>query len=76
MLKAVLKVESSDAGTILSALQPETGRELPRTNVTLTGDEASVTLIIDATDVSAMRAALNSYLGCIRITEDINRITR
>ena len=76
MLKAVLKVESSDAGTILSALQPETGRELPRTSVTLTGDEASVTLIIDATDVSAMRAALNSYLGCIRITEDINRITR
>ena len=76
MLKAVLKVESSDAGTILSALQPETGRELPRTSVTLSGDEASVTLVIDATDVSAMRAALNSYLGCIRITEDINRITR
>ena len=76
MLKAVLKVESSDAGTILSALQPETGRELPRTDVSLSGDEASVTLVIDATDVSAMRAALNSYLGCIRITEDINRITR
>ena len=76
MLKAVLRVDSSDARTILAALQPETSRELPRTNVTLTGDEASVTLVIDATDVSAMRAALNSYLGCIRITEDINRITR
>ncbi|MBE6517278.1 MAG: hypothetical protein E7Z67_03720 [Thermoplasmata archaeon] len=76
MLKAVLKVESSDAGAVLSALQPEVGRELLRTNVSLTGDETSVTLVIDATDTSAMRAALNSYLGCIRITEDISRITR
>ena len=76
MLKAVLKVESSDAGAVLSALQPEAGRELLRTNVSLTGDGTSVTLVIDATDTSAMRAALNSYLGCIRITEDISRITR
>ena len=76
MLKAVLKIESPDTRTILSSLQPEMGRELPRTSVTLSGDEDTVTLVIDATDVSAMRAALNSYLGCIRITEDINRITR
>lgn len=76
MLKAVLEIESPDSGTILSALAPETGRELPRTRVDMSGDDSSVRIVVEATDVSAMRAALNSYLGCIRITEDIGRITR
>ena len=75
MLNAVLCIESKDAGTISSALRPEAGRELPRTHVEIEDSEGLVTVRIEAADTSAMRAALNSYLGCIKITEDINRIT-
>ncbi|MBP5394328.1 MAG: hypothetical protein J6Y18_00235 [Candidatus Methanomethylophilaceae archaeon] len=76
MLTAVLTIESQDAGTVSTSLRPEAGRELPRTHVTIEDGDGSVTIRIEAADTSAMRAALNSYLGCIKITEDIDRITR
>lgn len=76
MLSAKIRINSPDAGTILSSLRPEAGRELPRTHVTVSGSDDSVLLTIDATDATAMRAALNSYLGCIRITEDIGKIAK
>lgn len=76
MLTAVLTIESQDAGTISASLGPEAGRELPRTHVAIEDGEGQVTIRIEAADTSAMRAALNSYLGCIKITEDIDRITR
>ncbi|MBE6525167.1 MAG: hypothetical protein IJF47_06830 [Candidatus Methanomethylophilaceae archaeon] len=75
MLNAVLRIETDDAETIVSALKPEMGRELPRTQVSMDCDGKNVTITFDATDTSAMRAALNSYLGCIKITEDIEQIT-
>ena len=76
MLTAVLTIESQDAGTVSASLRPEAGRELPRTHVTIEDGNGRVTINIEAADTSAMRAALNSYLGCIKITEDIDRITR
>jgi len=76
MLTAVLTIESQDAGTVSASLRPEAGRELPRTHVTIEDGDGPVTIRIEAADTSAMRAALNSYLGCIKITEDIDRITR
>ena len=75
MLNAVLRIETDDAETIVSALKPEMGRELPRIQVSMDCDGKNVTITFDATDTSAMRAALNSYLGCIKITEDIEQIT-
>lgn len=75
MLNAVLRIETDDAETIKSALEPEMGRELPRTQVSMDCTDGTVTIHFEATDTSAMRAALNSYLGCIKITEDIEQIT-
>ena len=75
MLNAELRIETPDAGMISAALRPEAGRKLPRTRVTVEDSEGLLTVRIEADDTSAMRAALNSYLGCIKITEDINRIT-
>ena len=75
MLTAVLTIESQDAGTVSASLRPEAGRELPRTHVTIEDGEGCVTIRVEAADTSAMRSALNSYLGCIKITEDIDRIT-
>ncbi|MCL2142910.1 MAG: hypothetical protein FWH44_01430 [Methanomassiliicoccaceae archaeon] len=73
MMSAVLTV-TGNADVILSSLLPETGRELPRTetNISCYGDTVTVRVI--AQDASAMRAALNSYLGWIRITEDIGKM--
>lgn len=76
MLSARLRIESPDAEAILSSLKPEAGRELPRTHVEVSGSGTSALVSIDANDTTAMRAALNSYLGCIRITEEISKITK
>ena len=76
MLSARLRIDSPDAGAIVSSLTPEAGRELPRTHVEVSYSGGAALVSIDAKDSTAMRAALNSYLGCIRITEDISKITK
>jgi KEOPS complex subunit Pcc1 len=73
MLSATLTV-TDDAKIVLSTLSPETGRELPRTDTNIILDGDTVTIRVNAKDASAMRAALNSYLGWIRITEDIRNM--
>ena len=76
MLSARLTIVSEDAETIVRSLIPESGRELPRTHVGISRSGDTAVVDIESTDTTAMRAALNSYLGCIRITEDISKITR
>jgi KEOPS complex subunit Pcc1 len=74
MLSAVLTM-TGDADVILSTLSPEIGRELPRTETDIFRDGDTVTVKVKAKDASAMRAALNSYLGWIRITENIKAMS-
>ena len=74
MLSAVL-TKDGDADIVLSTLSPEIGRELPRTETNISRDGDTVTIRVEATDTSAMRAALNSYLGWIRITENIKEMS-
>ncbi|MDR0334774.1 MAG: hypothetical protein LBH69_02675 [Methanomassiliicoccaceae archaeon] len=64
-----------DPDMVMSTLSPEVGRELPRTETDIFRDGDTVTIKVLAKDVSAMRAALNSYLGWIRITEDIGKMS-
>ncbi|MDN5357367.1 MAG: KEOPS complex subunit Pcc1 [Candidatus Methanomethylophilaceae archaeon] len=75
MLTAVLVIGSGDADNIVASVGPETG-DLPRTHVTVRSEGGSAVVEIAAADSSAMRAALNSYLECIAITEDIENIIR
>lgn len=76
MLHATLRINSADADAILKSLKPETGRELPRTRVRVSGEGEETVIEIEADDTSAMRAALNSYLGCIKVTEDIGKMVK
>jgi KEOPS complex subunit Pcc1 len=76
MHHALIRVESDDAAGIVVSLSPETGRDLPRTSVNVRMESDVGLVEISAADTSALRAALNSYLECIRITEDIIKITR
>jgi KEOPS complex subunit Pcc1 len=73
MLRAELRVRSPFASTILTSISPEAGREIPRTKVEtgLEGDE--VVLRVEATDLAALRAALNSYLRWMDIAEDMSK---
>ena len=72
----VATLVTDDDGTIASSLRPEAERSLPRTETAITETGGRTTLRVTASDVSAMRAALNSYLGFIRVTEDIGELTR
>jgi len=76
MFAAEIRVISDDASGMVSALSPEAGRELPRTKASVRLEDGAGVIELTASDASAMRAALNSYLECIRITEEIDRITR
>ncbi len=75
MLKAVLRIDGPAARFAVLAMGPETEREFPRTETSLSEENGVVTVTVTAADASAMRAALNSHLECIRIIEDIEDIT-
>lgn len=74
-MKATLRMDSEDADAVLTSLSPEMGREVPRSRVSGRAEDGVLTLEFEAEDISSLRAALNSYLGWIRITEDINGLT-
>jgi KEOPS complex subunit Pcc1 len=76
MLRAILKVPSAQAEAVSASLRPEAGRELPRTRSAVRTEDGAAVIEIAASDSSAMRAALNSYLECVRIIEDIEELTR
>ncbi len=76
MPTAVLRITSGSAGRIASAIEPEARRDLLRTHTEIHTENGGAVMRIEADDTSAMRAALNSFLECIMITEDIDRITR
>ena len=75
MLSAELRIGGAAAPAALPSISPEAGRELPRTETEIISENGETVIRIKAADTSSMRAALNSYLECIRIIEDIQRLT-
>ena len=73
MLSATLRVDG-DPEVVARSIGPEAGRELPRTRASVRTEDGRSVVEIHAADSSSMRAALNSYLECIRIIEDIHRV--
>ncbi len=55
------------ASTIYHALLPETLEEFPRSRAALSADSGTLHLIVDAEDVTALRAALNTWLRLIKV---------
>ena len=76
MLRAELRIEGIPADTAVAAISPEAGRELPRTSTEISLEDEAAVIRITASDTSAMRAAVNSYLECIKVVEDIGDLTR
>ncbi len=76
MLRATLTVDGPVAEATAQSISPESGRDLPRTRSAV-GFQGDVTEIsIETTDTSAMRAALNSYLECIIVVQNVDHIAK
>lgn len=71
MISATLRMEIGDTTAIMSAVAPETARELPRSKVSVSAEGGELVLNVVAEDAAAMRATLNSYLGCIRLAQEM-----
>lgn len=74
MLSATLVLSGPGAPTVFGSISPEVGRELPRTQVRAALEGERMMLEIEARDLPALRAALNSYLRWIKIAEDMNHM--
>ncbi|UCF09267.1 MAG: hypothetical protein JSW28_07325 [Thermoplasmata archaeon] len=55
---------------IAGSLLPELDRTVPRTDVALKEDDIAIYLEINADDINALRAAMNSYLRWIKVSCD------
>ncbi|MEA3282752.1 MAG: KEOPS complex subunit Pcc1 [Euryarchaeota archaeon] len=55
------------ASTIYHALLPETLEEFPRSRAALSVGDGMLCIIVDAEDVTALRAALNTWLRLIKV---------
>ncbi len=75
MLSARITIDGDAARTVIPAMGPEAGRELPRTETRLSEEDGRTVIEVRAADTSAMRAALNSHLECIRVIQDIEDLT-
>jgi len=74
MPRATLRVATPHTNAVWGALFPEAGREVPRSQVRVTRGEGEIVLDVEASDLGALRAALNSYLRWIRISEEIGNM--
>jgi KEOPS complex subunit Pcc1 len=71
---ATITLKKSNATDVVArSLHPETIREISRTKVAIKEDESSYYIHISAQDSSSLRAALNSYLRWMKVTEDTYR---
>ena len=65
----------ASAGHLERALRPEASREVPRSRARLTRpDDLTVHLEVEAEDCGALRAAINAYLGWVRLALDAERV--
>ncbi|UCE73137.1 MAG: hypothetical protein JSV56_08850 [Methanomassiliicoccales archaeon] len=68
--KITLKKSGRIADVVAKSLLPETERNIPRTHVDVQEDEDTIYIEIRANDVSALRAAINSYLRWMKVSVD------
>ena len=77
---ARITVRRPDAGSaerIERALAPEASREVPRSHARMSRpSEREIALDVDADDTGALRAALNAYLGWVRLAFEAEEIAQ
>lgn len=74
MHTATLRLNGASAETLLRAISPEAGREIPRSRVSGSMDDGELVLKVEADDLAALRAALNSYIRWMIVAEDMSKM--
>jgi tRNA threonylcarbamoyladenosine modification (KEOPS) complex Pcc1 subunit len=67
MRRATIEIDSEAAHLLKEALSPEAQRAIPRTKVKVLEKGGLLTIDIEAQDVNALRAAVNSYLRWVTV---------
>jgi len=62
-----------EAKIVLESLYPEIKNKISKTNVNVSQEGKSLSLIIDAKDTSSLRAACNSYLRWINTAISVKK---
>jgi tRNA threonylcarbamoyladenosine modification (KEOPS) complex Pcc1 subunit len=65
---------SKDASVIAQSLSPETKHKIPKSMVTFSLNEKKLTMVIEAEDLSSLRAACNSYLRWIQTALSVKQL--
>ncbi|MGC8663369.1 MAG: KEOPS complex subunit Pcc1 [Thermoplasmata archaeon] len=68
MNKVEIRIDSENSEIIYEALKVEGERNIPRTSITIEDGNKSLKITIDASDVNALRAAINSYMRWINLS--------
>ena len=68
--RATLVLRTGHAEIVRRALSPELTENIPRTKVKVTGGADEVVIEIEADDLAALRAALNSYIRWGNVAEE------
>jgi len=70
MIKADISLEVSNPGMVLKALKPDV-EETRRFKVNISQKGKALNIHITAQDVTALRAAVNSYLRLVKAAEGV-----
>ena len=69
-MRADIRLTSEQAGFLAHVLVPETARDIPRTRVEIVNEGDDLVIRFEADDVTALRAAMNSYLRWLKLALD------
>lgn len=62
----------NEAEVVVKSLTPEITHKIPKTNVDVSCSDNTFSLVIEAKDVSSLRAACNSYLRWIHTIIEVH----
>jgi KEOPS complex subunit Pcc1 len=74
MHTATLRLNDASAETLLRSISPEAGREIPRSRVHGQMEDGQLVLRVEADDLAALRAALNSYIRWMIVAQDMSKM--
>ena len=63
-----------DATLVARALSPEITHRIPKSNVVITVDKKTLTLVVESDEVHSLRAACNSYLRWVQTALSVSQV--
>lgn len=72
--RATITLEGGSADVIRKALAPEAGRDVPKVRTDVRGRGRLVSIVFEAQDTSALRAAVNSYLRWADLAAGVHEV--